>query len=787
VRAIAPGLTQLPRSIGSFADFRQSMLAAIRRWPALDGWRARDADDLGVMLLEFWAYVADIIAFYDEVAAHEAYLRTARRPESLTRLIGLLGYQPRPATAASALLALLAEGRDPVALPVGTAFRSAAFGAEAPQVFETEAEAEIHPLANRWTVRAPRLATLGEGGGLYTETHLFCERRGFDLEVGDLLLVDAPGHVPRPRLAEAITDEAAADGTPQKKLQLDTSVDFNNSRQVAKVTIEKATARIGLWTDDPIGASNRQIALERLQPGIRPGQHVVLAKEDDRRWFRVEANRTVDRIVRPQEVVSETVDGETISVLIPAVKTQVTLLVLDQGINAPGRRGDHPSWSFPDDADGITLHHGFAAAARVQGQPLMAILPVDPLDLEPGPRGLVALPPDPLVARRYLLEDAGGRAYAISGSIDAGRFQFEEAADWPEPLVPPLTIFGNVVDARRGETVRREVLGSGDRSVAGQAFKLKKAPHAFLPDTSGATTRGYRSAATIRVDGVAWTEIEDFVTAGPEDEVYVLRQAEDGATEAVFGDGVQGRRLPTGSGNVEADYRFGAGAAAPPARAITQLARPVKGVAGVTNPIAAGAGADAESPDEVRDNAPSVALLLGRIVSLDDVQAVAASFPGVTAARAEWRWNGVRQTAVVQVDCIAEEIALVGLREKIRNLSEPSLQVAVAAATAVPAAVALAIEIDPRHVADDVLAAVRARLMDAEDGLLAARNVGIGVPLFRSRLHAEVLAVAGTVAVTELLFDGAPFGGMGRHPGVGAWFDVAAGELVLNGEAGNGE
>ena len=33
----------------------------------LQDWRAREGDDLGVMLLEMWAYVLDVLAFYHEV------------------------------------------------------------------------------------------------------------------------------------------------------------------------------------------------------------------------------------------------------------------------------------------------------------------------------------------------------------------------------------------------------------------------------------------------------------------------------------------------------------------------------------------------------------------------------------------------------------------------------------------------------------------------------------------------------------------------------------------------
>ena len=45
-------------------------------------------------------------------------------------------------------------------IPTGTAFRSAAFGGEPPQVFETSADASADPNANRWDVVPPRPTTL---------------------------------------------------------------------------------------------------------------------------------------------------------------------------------------------------------------------------------------------------------------------------------------------------------------------------------------------------------------------------------------------------------------------------------------------------------------------------------------------------------------------------------------------------------------------------------------------------------------------------------------------------
>jgi hypothetical protein len=47
-----------------------------------------------------WAYVLDILGFYDEQIADEATCARRSRP-SLRKLVELIGYQPRPALGAS--------------------------------------------------------------------------------------------------------------------------------------------------------------------------------------------------------------------------------------------------------------------------------------------------------------------------------------------------------------------------------------------------------------------------------------------------------------------------------------------------------------------------------------------------------------------------------------------------------------------------------------------------------------------------------------------------------------
>ena len=149
---IAPGLAALPRQTRSWGRIRASLLAGVAAQPALKGWTGEAEHDLGVMLLEMWAYVLDITNFYDARIADETYLGTARRDIATRRIIELLGYVPAPPMAASALLVGEVDRPEPLTLPAATGFRSEAFDAEPPQVFQTLAPVFLDPARNRWPV-----------------------------------------------------------------------------------------------------------------------------------------------------------------------------------------------------------------------------------------------------------------------------------------------------------------------------------------------------------------------------------------------------------------------------------------------------------------------------------------------------------------------------------------------------------------------------------------------------------------------------------------------------------
>jgi hypothetical protein len=214
---IPAGLTALRRQIATFPEFRAAMLAAIPTKGALVMWRARSNYDFGVMLLEMWAYVCDSISFYDQVRADEFYDRTAQLRSSVRMLTNLLGYTPRPAVAAMADLAVLVEGRQPVLLPAGTAFRSGAFPGSAPQVFELGEPTKAHPFDNQWTIAQNRPVSIG-GGSL---TYLLVEAKTSKLKKGSYFVFEVVGTsaYTTARTVTAVSDFKAPDGITYKKIE----------------------------------------------------------------------------------------------------------------------------------------------------------------------------------------------------------------------------------------------------------------------------------------------------------------------------------------------------------------------------------------------------------------------------------------------------------------------------------------------------------------------------------------------------------------------------------------
>jgi hypothetical protein len=559
--------------------------------------------------------------------------------------------------------------------------------------------------------------------------------------------------------------------------------------EVANKFLSEAIEEIGATSANvaPISSfgSATQLVLDGLYRQIRSGSYVLLSRESEYRWFRItrvfEAMREISGETRSQ---LKDANGAVVgSITTPPLTTPVTILRLDADINASGRSTlsapvDWPA-SSPED---ITVHFGLSDAGTVTVEARTTLEPTDPL-IATGALELPGTTPPP---SRFLLEDFNNQGLLIIGTLNFndGSLALDQTASLEEALAAPVKLYGNVIKASRGETVSAEVIGSGDASAANQYFKLSKKPLTYALSPTAGNESGAASTLKVYVDGVLWSEVPSFFGVASDGQVYVVRQNDEGDSVITFGDGVRGSRVPSGTDNVVAYYRYGAGAASPPAGSITQLAKPAQGLKSVRNPVGAAGGTDAEESTGLRTFAPRSALLLGRAVSIQDMEAAAAA-QGVRAVSAEWRWNQTKQRPVVQIYYIGEPGIESKIAQALRALADPTTPINVSAATPVAREISLDIEINPRYLEEDVLVAVRDALLNKETGLLSPERIGIGKPLYRSRIFETVLAVAGALAVRGLLIDGVGFSDFAITPGAGNYFDFESGAVLLNGKAGS--
>jgi hypothetical protein len=109
-------------------------------------WQDRAEADLGMALLELFAYAGDQFSYTQDRVALEGFLRTATQFESVRKLLRLVDYTPYPGHAASTDLLVEAVGNAPFLLPAGFAVGTpSASGDPAAIVFETSRDLIVHP------------------------------------------------------------------------------------------------------------------------------------------------------------------------------------------------------------------------------------------------------------------------------------------------------------------------------------------------------------------------------------------------------------------------------------------------------------------------------------------------------------------------------------------------------------------------------------------------------------------------------------------------------------------
>lgn len=310
-----------------------------------------------------------------------------------------------------------------------------------------------------------------------------------------------------------------------------------------------------------------------------------------------------------------------------------------------------------------------------------------------------------------------------------------------------VTLYGNVVKATHGQT-QGEVLGDGDASEALQQFPLHQSPLTYLP---AATASGAQSTLTVRVNEVAWQEADNLFVLGPSDRAYITQTDDAGTVTVITGDGEHGLRVPSGSSNVKAVYRSGTGSSGNVAALqISQLATQPLGVKSVINPLRASGGADADTLEQARRNAPIGISALDRLVSVSDYSDFARQFAGIAKASARRLSDGRRLLVHLtiagkdDVPIDANSDLYLALQGALSDAGDPFQPVQIALRRLKLLVIVAGVKIEAAYQWEVVAAAIRAALLD----LYSFDRRELGQSAFLSEAVSAMQSVDGVLYVS---------------------------------------
>ena len=761
------GLSQIAYRVSDFSGFRGALLTPLPGEQQLTGWSPK-AGDLGLQVLEWWAYLADILTFYNERIANNSYLRTAAGPQgppqnNVAGLVRLLGYLAQPGITAYGLVAAIRRPGAPeedLVLPPGLQIVSTPTATLPTQLFETSDsttftgpsdavigllpdDALFQPVATTSGDSAtgypgqPRSVLLAGRAAVQSGQSLVLVKQGWDGTTGEWALTTVV----------SATMETDANGSANTRVILD-SDDWTGitdaNPQASDYKLLRATATALLWTlPTPQGpsapsasaaatpqpeAQTAEMPLATLVRGVMPGSTVLFTGLPG---LPAQVLTYVVSCAEDVAAVRPVSSGLNVPSNQNAFMPRTTLTV-----RATNTSGLNSASANPQDAGGIVVRYGLREVGTLIAT---AATTLSPLGLTVTvPAGLV-LPADGTVA----LQDAMGTGVLVTASDPVANTLKLSAIDSDPPsLQAPISLLADLVLVSGGTTVPAEVLGDGDATAAGQTFTLQHSPLVYLP----AQQPGGPPASTlsVTVNGMAWSQVPAFYRQPPHATVYLVRGLADGSIQVCFGDGINGARLPTGAGNVVASYRYGPVRQPPPPGRLSTVLKPQPNLATMTNPVPLIPGTDPEAATQIAEEAPSGVVLLGAAISPGDCEQAAATVAGVTRVRAYWNWDQARRQPDISLYIDGDDAAATAVLAQL-PLATSRLPIAVKTAEAVGLTISCQLAASPgasqQAIEQDACAAL--------SGLFTPDRMTIGQRLYRSQVEAA-LTVSGVRAVLRL-------------------------------------
>lgn len=802
-----PGLSHIDYRIGTYSDILEALLRRLNSDPVLAAWTHREHDDPGIALLESASIVGDILTYYQELYANEAYLRTAQWRESIADLVRLTGYLLSPGVGGKAFFAVeIKDDKDklnkPVTIPKGTPIKAQVSGLTKDADFETTQAISAYPKLSKFNLYRPLYIPYITGN---TQEFFIIlpdqEITPVRLEEGDRLLIGRPDPAINPtRLLDSeiivIDKFRQLHGHNIYKMKGSLKGNWNtyaiwafklgrNFRHFGHNTPLKFlhTVNDTVKLEDQLFSRPLDVKTEAITTvttiinndrGVRILEPELSALEfplDSQVDDLAVGSRIITRGLFYKSTVSKeftlinTIDAITaISMTWGTVGGSSSLVTLDNFLSTTDSSG---SYNVADIrylqfhevlSPMLTLCAAPQVTPRQRGEYLYfhgtesEVRPLEKRQLifeKPGETPFTAKVVDLRKLPQALDKRKMLRMVTLDKEVAYSYFPNEQAI---------VDVYGNLVPANQGKSENETVLGNGDNRETFQSFKLPKAPLTY--HIQAGETPPEVPELKVYVDNRLWTQVPVFFNRGPKEEIYIVREDADGNSWVQFGDGKTGARLPSGIDNVTAAYRTGTGAYGTLKEGTKpQAGGKVERLDKVHMPLPASGGAEAEKGDNAREAAPGKTQALGRLVSLKDFESEALAIPGVSKAFAAWevsrKQSAVLMTLLMETGRSAEFETVRDILNRYNICRGPQrFPVSVIEARRSYIYIHAQFALDPSFKEDKVKDAVKTALgvsgeeshgIDGKDGLFGSRVRRFGQDAYASRIEGIINNVDGVV------------------------------------------
>ncbi|APC46390.1 baseplate protein [Streptomyces phage BRock] len=303
-------------------------------------------------------------------------------------------------------------------------------------------------------------------------------------------------------------------------------------------------------------------------------------------------------------------------------------------------------------------------------------------------------------------------------------------------------------------TLLVEPLGISDGTIL-QSFSLENNPVVGGSITVWVENPSYNpDSLTNTSDPVTqWFEVSTLMDAVDTDTVWTSSTDEDGVVTINFGDNINGA-VPAAGLNVYAGYRVGGGVLGNlAANQVVDIASAVAGVS-VASSTAMTGGADAETIDQIRNNAPRAYRTQNRAVTLQDFGDLALGVASISQAKAiANNYNNVTVYCLATGNTIPTQGLLDVTTRYLQERAMVGATVTAQAASTFNVNITVNVGCEARFNAD----AMKLRVTQAIQGLFEASATTLGMRIPVSLVYSTINAIPGVSYVTVTTMTRADF------------------------------